>query len=233
METTKLVIEHIIAGLLVLMGLILFTFSYFPTDMNNFILSLSSLDLSILGNAPVLLVPFTALAYSVGIIFEYIGELLFSKLEDRIKKDRLGKFVNANLESLSKSPLLARSNDTKELSTELYGEMRYYILSQNLPLYADIEAQVNRFRLLRVLFIVEMIFSLSILNELRKGFSLMLIFILVLFVILTLVNYAAVNTRLQRYCRSIERSYKCLVLDNPTAHITKGMIEKTNLTTDN
>jgi hypothetical protein len=95
--------------------------------------------------------------------------------------------------------------------------MRYDVLMKSVPLYADIESQINRLRLIRVLFLSECIVGLALTIRLVRAFTPLTTGILFIIILVTFGNYAAINYRFNRYCRTVEKAYKVLVLDPPIA----------------
>lgn len=85
----------------------------------------------------------------------------------------------------------------------------------NLPaLYPEISAQINRFRLIRVLFVVEIILLIAFLNQLKSHISAMNIIITIIIIASACINYGAIDSRFHRYCRAVERSYYISKLKN-------------------
>jgi hypothetical protein len=92
------------------------------------------------------------------------------------------------------------------------GKMRFYVMNHSALLYADIAAQISRFRLIRVLFLAEAIVILAIIGQLRFGFSPFLIVMFGLVFFIAYANFLAIRSRFNRYCRAIERSYTVLMI---------------------
>jgi len=83
-------------------------------------------------------------------------------------------------------------------------------------LYREVETQINRLRLVRVLFFVEVLLSIALAVRLMiAGWSWATLAWLEILAILALLNFDAVQYRFRMYCRAVERSYKVLVLDAP------------------
>lgn len=220
MKTTVLVAEYLAAGVLVLLALALLAASIFPeliSDFENLFTVPEKLD----AISSILVVVFAVLAYGVGLVADFLGEKTFEWWLKRIKLDHLKKYLEKNSESLHKSPLLAeyqkdrggKAEESVAIETELIGEMRFYVLMESAELYTEIESQLNRFRLVRVLVLVEAILTAAIIISLAQAGPPILIFLLIVTVVLAIANVRAVGRRFHRYCRAVERAYKTLVLD--------------------
>ncbi|MCI0489164.1 MAG: hypothetical protein L0229_21435, partial [Blastocatellia bacterium] len=124
---------------------------------------------------------------------------------------------------LAKSPILdeyalasAEELDEKLKNTAAacIGEMRFYVMMKDSTLYAEIDSQISRFRLVRILFLVELILFIAIIWQWHRGLG----FILkcsVPLAIIAFFNLIAIGARFNRYCRAVERTYKAIMLDQP------------------
>ena len=93
--------------------------------------------------------------------------------------------------------------------------MRFEILRLNSDLSREVEAQINRSRLIRILFFVEVVCTFGVLIHLWHAISAPLMTSLLFLLALLYVNWKAVEYRFERYCLTVERAYKALVLDAP------------------
>lgn len=217
MKTTALIIEWLVAGVLILLAVISLVFSLFPVETRELLAGFGRLS-SLLTNEVVLATIVTAIAYAVGVLSEFAGWIAFEWWLDRIKMSRLPKYLRRNHAILKQSLLLAEYLATPpkalDLSTAsaLYGEMRFDVLMRSPRLYKEIESQINRFRLIRVLFLVELILFLAVVGQLLRGSLPMLMGTMVLIIVIGCVNVVAIGYRFHRYCRAIERSYKALLM---------------------
>jgi hypothetical protein len=217
MDTTKLIVEYLVAGSLIVISTLFSISSWFPNDIRS-LLNSSSLQQPILTNSVILATVFVALAYGVGIVSEYIGEQTFEWLFDRIKRRRMSKYVSDNEVALYDDPILGsfanQSSEERDLDSlaACVGKMRFYVMNHSALLYADIAAQISRFRLIRVLFLAEAIVILAIIGQLRFGFSPFLIVMFGLVFFIAYANFLAIRSRFNRYCRAIERSYTVLMI---------------------
>ena len=219
MKTTVLIIEYLFAGILVLLVLTLLAIVLFP-QLQSTLGKLFSAHATLDAVAPILAAILTAIAYGTGLVAEFVGGEVFEWWLRRIKRVRLTKYLRDNHTNLRKSPILAEYAETpldqitvSDEKTRLVGAMRFYVLMQSQTLYQEIESQLNRFRLIRVLFLVEVILALAIIWRLFHVPSLPLVYCLVLVLLTAVTNAAAVGRRFHRYCRAVERSYRVLVLD--------------------
>lgn len=216
MNTTSLIIEYLVAGILLLFAFLLLAYSLCPQDIQTLFLLLKSIkefDFAILSL-------FTAIAYALGVLSEPIARIIFEyPVHDLIKRRRLRKYIERHKGSLDKSALLKKyiTKDNKipniklKEAKEIIGEMRFYVLKQNSELYKEIESQINRLRLIRILFIVEIVLLLAFIFQITNSFSPSLCFGIILIGIFCACTVIGIINRLNRYGRAIERSYELLV----------------------
>jgi hypothetical protein len=219
MKTTVLIIEYLFGGVLVLLALMLLVASLFPPLMGalgSFLRHCEFPD----SIRSILAIIFAAVVYGVGLISEYVGGEIFEWWLKRIKRARLAKYLRKNYANLGKSTILAEyaavpleQISVTEEAIELIGAMRFHVMMESPELYQEIESQINRFRLVRVLFLVEVIVVLAMTIQMLRVPSPILVCLLVLVLVLAVANVSAVKRRFERYCRAVERSYKVLVLD--------------------
>ena len=225
MDTTKLIVEYLVAGSLMIAALLLAATSWFPSEMNTFITA-SAQQQAILSNEFILVALFFALAYAVGIVSEYAGERTFEWLLNRTKRERMVEYVESYSTILTHSPIFSsfvqQSTVKREAGNlpDCIGQMRFFVMSRSAPLYADIAAQINRFRVIRALFLVEVIVLVAIIGQLRHGVTMFWFFTFVLVACVAIVNFMAVRSRFGRYCRAVERSYIVLMYDQAEAQHT-------------
>ncbi len=216
MDTTKLIVEYLVAGSLIVISTFFSISSWFPSDIKSLLTS-PFLQQPVFMNSAILAPVFIALAYGVGIVSEYVGERAFEWLLDRIKKRRMPKYVSDNEVALYDDPILGSFANQPSKERDLdglaacVGKMRFYVMNHSALLYADIAAQISRFRLIRVLFLAEGIVVLAIIGQLRFGFSPFLIVMFGLVVFIAYANFLAIRSRFNRYCRAVERSYSVLM----------------------
>ncbi len=213
-------VEFFVSGILVLLALAICVATLSPRDIEtilNYLDQYQSLPVGVL-----LSTIFIAIAYAVGVLSEFIGRITFEPLLDVIKRKYFRGYIKRLEESevdLTRSPILekikgVRSGEiTKEEARSCIGPMRFYVLMKSPELYRDIGSQMNRFRLLRVMFIVEMILIITVLLQLFREFSSPLSYALIVLGMIICVNIMAIKDRFHRYCRAIERSYSALVFD--------------------
>jgi len=225
METTKVIIEYVIAGILMIFALVLLFMSIFSVTFDTigkFIISIPSADKTsdIISSANGLIssICFLAVAYSLGVISEYMGMISLEWMIEREKKSRFPKFIDQNLKDLDKSPLLKgfENKTKKEIEShalQLYGQMRFHVMELSETLYAEIENQLNRVRLTRVMLLVEVIFIISLSIQLFSSSinSNVATVMFVTMITLSIITFQSIKKRFERYCRSIERSYKEIV----------------------
>jgi hypothetical protein len=91
--------------------------------------------------------------------------------------------------------------------------MRFYVMNHSPSLSAEISAQISRFRLIRALFLVEVILLVAVMRLVRGNPSNLWSAALLMIAVIALANYYAVRSRFGRYCRAVERSYKVLMIE--------------------
>jgi hypothetical protein len=155
------------------------------------------------------------------VLFEFIGLIAFEWWFDKIKRNRLIEYLNSNRSIIERSPILEKyANPSskkvaikEEDAKSCIGTMRFYVLMKNSTLYSEIESQMNRLRLIRVLFLVELILLCAIGSQLLQKFSSAMFYLWILVLVISAANVEAIRIRFHRYCRAIERSFKLLMLD--------------------
>jgi hypothetical protein len=214
METTKLTVEYLIVGILICLAIIFLVFNIAPWNMDG-LTKLFLADPSIL-SASLIIIIFLPISYGVGLVAEYVGLVMYEGLMRKVKKARFPIFIEANLDWITKSPLLEKyvrkdqpvPDDAGEKS---YGEMRFYVLMNNAALYAEIESHINQARIIRVLSLAEVIFILGfVAHVMKNGLTSFSSLGILLVAILLIFTFKAIKSRFDRYCRAIERSFKVL-----------------------
>ena len=222
MKTTSLIIEYLVAGILMIFAAMFLVNGYFPQDIQKlFVLFQNSKEYSLLYT-----IVFVAIAYAVGVILEPVARMIFEySVNIFVSKWRLAKFLLKYRHELFESPLLAkyevgslnklseRAKFAFQLSNakSVMGMMRFYVLKESSELYKEIESQINRLRLLRVLVIVEII-VLAAIDVYKSIYSSSLwSFLFGVVVLVLLGSIVATIERSKRYYRAIERSYATLI----------------------
>ena len=212
MEKTRLIVEYLVAGTLIMISMTFFCLSYLEINLSCLIKYSSELKSPFI-NPVIVSTIFIAAAYAIGIVAEFFGERCFEWLLVKIKKDRVTKFIEMNSKIIENDPLFEHFTNKPEVDwdveilKECIGKMRFSIMCNSPALYADISAQINRFRLIRVLFVVEIIFLIAVLKRLIIYFSVDYILITLIILASAWINYKAIKSRFGRYCRAVERSY--------------------------
>ena len=218
MDTTKLIVEYLVAGTLMLVSTLFAMTSWFPNDVKR-ILTSSAQQQTTFANPVIFATIFIALAYGIGIVSEYIAEQIFEGLLDNTKKKRMSEYVSTHETIMKDSPILgsfAKQPKEKRNLDDLascVGKMRFFVMNHSALLYADIAAQISRFRLIRVLFLAEAIAFIAIIGQVRYGLTLFWFVAFALIIFITSANYMAVRSRFNRYCRAVERSYMVLMFE--------------------
>jgi hypothetical protein len=215
METTKLIVEYLIMGILICLSIIFLVFNISPNEAQSFWLVITQYPFLLGAGGIAILLP---IAYGIGTVVEYLGVLPYEGQLGRIKEKRFQVYVEQNRDWLTKEPLFKKHINNQPIlkgaSLKLYGEMRFFVLMNNAYLYQDIERQINQVRILRVLSIVEIIFTAGLMVQLvTNGVSLPTLCGLILLILLIVLNIGAILYRFNHYCRAVERAYKVLSLD--------------------
>ena len=93
--------------------------------------------------------------------------------------------------------------------------MRFTVMKSGGALDREVEGQVSRLRLVRILFLVQLIILSGVVacffkdSPSKKPLSECVVLLLVLM----FVNLAAIRHRCEMYCRAIERAYEVSVLN--------------------
>lgn len=217
MKTTEVIIEIFVGGTLMCTAALFVLWSLFPADLNELLHfwtarltpSLAPLFVAVLG----------AVTYSVGLIAEFVARVCWEWRLDRIKQQRLGEFVNANRLRLLKSPCLreysadASAKIPEGAGKRKMGQMRFEIMTLSSELSREVESQISRLRLVRVLPFVELLFLLGAGRYYWRRPSGALVLGCIALLAILVANIGAIDSRFDRYCNNIERAYKILVLD--------------------
>jgi hypothetical protein len=221
MDTTKLIVEYLIVGILVSLSLIFLGINIVdPAGVQSFATSFNASTLST--NAIVYGLVLLPVAYGVGVIVEFAALAMFDFGADKIKTVRLKKYFKTHTELLAKSPIvgkyLKKDND-KSTANMLYGEMRFFAMYKSSALHAEIEAHLNRLRILRAMVLAEIFFIIGLFFQANYyGFPRASIWTIVFLLVFFVVNLIAVIHRQDRYARAIERSYIALMAEEGEKH---------------
>ena len=205
-------VEFLVAGLFAGSALGVFVAAFFPDDAVELIEEIEGFKAPA-GAAALALV--TALAYSFGVVFEYLGRLIFEWRLDQIKDDRLVVYAETLDKLQASDPTLA---ERLAIIGRSHGLMRFFVLGRNPALYGEIDLQIARMRLARVLFLSECLAFVAGIRLLLRDCSPLLLFGCGLMAIFGYITVRAVTTQFNRYCRAIERSCTMLLLDESGPH---------------
>lgn len=224
-KTSALILELLVGGILVSFSIGLLIFSISPAEVQLMLARFNQLQ-SIPGKEAFFAAIFTATVYGIGLISESCEMAIFERWLDQIKRDRLKKFIERNRsifkddEVLCGYAALLDNNESEEFNKKIKAdgpssirEMRFYVLMKSPPLYGEIESQIGRGRLIRILLFAEVILFIAISVFLFRKYSSASIAILGVIIFLGFATVMAVKFRFERYCRSIERGYKAIKLD--------------------
>jgi hypothetical protein len=218
-KTTELAIVNLLAGTLLVLSLGVLAYSIFPLPVEATLYSITIN--AILKNEFILVLGFISVAYGLGIVGEFLGMSTFEWKHRRIKAQHLVSFVDENAANIHKSAILKPLYDattqkavvTAKQADKLIGEMRFRVLMMNPSLTREIESQIERLRLLRVLFWAEIFLSLAVVVRTLRAYEPILILGALFMIGLVCLTVWEVIKRFHRYCRSVERSYKLLILE--------------------
>ncbi|MCD8071739.1 MAG: hypothetical protein LUE10_00865, partial [Alistipes sp.] len=160
-----------------------------------------------------------SVAYSLGIAIETISLTIFEKwIFKKLPVKKMAEWLK-DKPILKKDPLFKYINGPElkwKKVRSCYGHCRFKILECNQVLYGEIESQISRMRLIRVLFIFEILIWIASLiffiriwvcGEPWHGWMSPIIFSFTGVTIITALTFWASRTRYERYFRAIERSY--------------------------
>ncbi len=161
MDKPKLILEYLIAGTLTIIAIYFLGTSLLPLlekGQDNGILSNINSNISFSNNPVIVSTVFLALAYSLGIVMEFIGKATFEWWLNKIKKDKMEEFLvdllNTDKNLLICSPILKGFADqepdewVRKKLAECIGKMRFSVMSKNTELYKEIATQISLFRLI-------------------------------------------------------------------------------------
>jgi hypothetical protein len=159
MKTTEMMVEFLIAGILILCSVLFLTLSIFPDYTEQLFNYFGSKDFS-LTQVSLFMSVFLAVSYGLGVLSETVGLWPFESLLNLIRKYNREKIEDTHDTMLK----LKVFNKVEEKDSDSYtGLMRLFVLkkSNEDALYSEIMSQLNRMRLIRVLFITEVIFLIG------------------------------------------------------------------------
>lgn len=220
---TSLLVEFLIAGQLVLYAFLLLTVSLLPTSLQHELLTWLNNNMFAMDELlPLLALPAISLAYGLGMLAEIATRTLFDRLLVKLRLHRLGAFFRANAGLLASDPLfrLYAGADPDKVTikdTALIGDLRFVVMHKSERLYKEIESQINQLRILRVLFVFLLLTALALVVLLARQITGALTGLItggtVLIAVLLLLDFFAIRSRYDRYCRAVVLSYKALLLD--------------------
>lgn len=210
----KSTFEFVVAGLLSMAAVVLFLWTAFPHDLDRWYTAhIQGFDPGGL-QSTVIFTLLTAMSYALGITVEYVARSVFEWRLDKIKARRIKPFL-VEWEGL-RSELNGRLPEA--VASEIvrsHGLMRFAVIEVSEPLAVEVEDQIKRLRLIRVLCLVEALTGLSaVVWTVRTLRGPMLILDLTL-VAIFIFSLKAVENRFDRYCRAIERSFLLVMLSRP------------------
>jgi hypothetical protein len=220
MKTTALIIEFLVGGMLFLFSIFFLAYCLDTQTIDN----LYEFFQNYKKYAILITMLVTALSYALGIIVEPIARIIFENLmQIFICKKRFIKYITKHQKNIKHSPILKRYELKKLENIKSFqkfksylsamGEMRFYVLMNSERLYSEIESQLNRLRLIRVLVLVEIVLLISLILKVVTNASTLLYFLILAVFIILILNILAISVRYDRYYRAVERAYEALVFD--------------------
>ncbi len=217
MKTTSLTVDFLVSGVLLLVALVL-AVPGLPSQA----LTLGAGSTGWV-KAPFFAVALISITYGFGIFFEYLGLILYENRHKRMKTKRCKAFIRKLQEHsilLKRDPFqLAKLDMTKQSDIDTAqdwytGTLRYFVKNASAELYAEVELQLRRMRIMRVLSIVEVILMVAVISH-AITLKLDLYAAVLLFLFLALLFFRTsrgITYRFERYDESIERAYMVLAL---------------------
>ena len=178
------VIEFVFSGVLFLSTLAVLFRIFFP---QSFVIVWNQLATGVSSSSSdtLLFVVGTAFAYAAGSFADYLSRITFEWRLDQVKKMRQQKFSN---------PIS-------------YGNMRFAIMARHPDLYLEVESQLKRMRIERVLALCLALLLLAATTVLLQDPSWFRFFVVIALAASLSLTIFQVEQRFQRYCRAIERGY--------------------------
>lgn len=208
MKTTTLILEYLVTGIITLIALFYILYVVCPKHE---VLLLESIIKEFAGMGNLFLIILLSISYCLGIAIETSALSVFENILHKRSVERLPQYYKENEEILKLSPFFEGINFlaiSEKQARKIYGQLRFVVLSKDANLYKEIESQISRMRLIRVLFILEFIFFIGAVILIIQGDNSMMlaVFTTVLFLLLY-STFEAVIIRFDRYFRAIERAY--------------------------
>lgn len=228
MKTSMLIVEYLVGGVLILLSVVFVVVSFKPDIINGILSSLKGCGLELTDVFILLSTIFVAVAYTLGIFSEFFARETFEWLLDIVKKDKFEQYLNE-----TRKMGLDLANDPFFVGETLLptGLMRFYVWRKSPDLYQVIASQLHRYRLLRILFLADILCIVAVIRQMVRGSSSLWIWILGVLIFIAHMDFIMIYDRFKRYCRAIERSYTILMLDR--GHNTeKEIISRTMSETD-
>jgi hypothetical protein len=214
METTKILVEYLAAGVIICLAFIILFACGFPVETQSLLAWLAQQDTSSGIFSIFAAVGSTVIVYAIGVISEYFGFITFDPLYTRRQKDRYKIFYRTQKERLAKSPLGFYFNSPgEENARKIYGEMRFFVMAHNALLSNEIDTQINRYRLIRVTFWADVVILLALFIQMIQKPTIILMAGMVLIIFIAVLNFFAIRSRFDRYFKAIERAYLVLCLE--------------------
>ena len=223
MKTSMLIVEFLVGGILVFLALVFFFSSFFFGDifvilnilfqdqppLSNFLQKLYQFLSQDTGALLLFSTIFIAIAYTLGVFSGLFVRIFFEWMLDGIKKSRLQEYFD-DLKKVHMNPnQILFLKDLEPGQDQLpAGDMRFYVLMKSPELYQDIASQLHRYRLMRILFLAEIILISAIIVQLLRDFFSPLMWNLALIVVIVVLTFPRVYYRLKQYCWSVKESEK-------------------------
>jgi hypothetical protein len=229
-KITVAIFEFFIAGVLVICSIFLLFLSLFPSNMIQVIDTTKRATDSAVSGALIAVIS-TAVAYGVGVISESLARMVFESLLDKIKTRHFrglinkGSYIIQGITSPKDAGTTEKDNPALSDASSSLGKMRFYVLMKSATLYTEIDSQIARFRLARVLFLCQLIVLAAAFRHLFRDPGAILFGSCLLLILSMVITFLEIRNRFNRYCRAIERSYELLLQEHqadPTSDTAKG-----------
>jgi len=218
MKTTMLIVEFLVGGILVSMALVFLFVSLFPGEAGTILDKATAILCPYLnkdqpeGLFLLLSTLFVAIAYTVGVLSEPIAREIFEWMLNRIKRrkmENLKEYFEKDQKKLKKSPIVEETEEKiKEKHKQTYGDMRFYVLMRSQELYQDIASQMHRYRLMRLLFLAQLILIVAVVVQLLRESSSSLMRGLAVAIVIIVLIFLRAYDRFIQYFESVKGFYK-------------------------
>lgn len=162
-RTVAIAFEFLAAGAMIVVGMVYLIDPFVPQY-----LSAGMLEHAAEGPSLGLILLFASIAYAVGVAAEFLAQQMFEPLQkyhrgwlriEWMKMSSIDETVVPDPQKKWEAPTRGRRADaTRQLLGGPFGVLRFAVMADNKELYGEIESELNRLRILRLLFLSGLLF---------------------------------------------------------------------------